>query len=70
MAVEFPSELTVTCDECGDAECTADVTEYAGDPPTVGVDQDGLPEGWKKEGSTYYCPDCWAEINEDDEKEE
>ncbi len=58
MAVEFPSQLTVTCDECGDEEVDVDVTEYAGDPPSVGVDSSDLPEGWVMDGSLYYCPKC------------
>lgn len=68
MAVEFPSELTVTCDECGDAECTADVTEFVGDPPSIGVADSDLPDGWKTDGSNYYCPDCWAELNDESEE--
>lgn len=65
MAVEFPDELTVTCDECGDEDCEASTTEFAGSPPSIGVDSDGLPEGWTFDGGQlYYCPKCSEERGE------
>ena len=41
--IDLPTEVTVTCDECGE-EVTVELSEYAGEPPTVGVDPSSLEE--------------------------
>ena len=60
MAVQCP-EFVVECDLC--CECvTMEGTEYAGDPPTWGVDASTLEEyGWTKEGDETYCKECSGE---------
>lgn len=41
MAVNFPNELTVECDGCGET-IEAVVSEYAGEPASIGVDDETL----------------------------
>lgn len=54
---------TVTCDSCGES-ADVDVTEYAGDPYTVGVEDSTLTElGWVVRDGQHLCEDC----SEDDD---
>lgn len=57
MVVHLPTDGELECDECGDY-ADVDLTTYAGDPETVGVDNDDLPEGWTHEDGCHYCPGC------------
>jgi hypothetical protein len=58
VAVEDPGQLQVVCDSCGEEEMM-DTTQYAGDPPTWGVDSSTLDEnGWTSEGGETFCKDC------------
>lgn len=66
MPVELPEEATLTCDGCGEEE-TVTMTHYAGDPPTVGVDDtDITTAGWSRDGDEVYCADCTAERDEEE----
>lgn len=56
--IDLPTEATVTCDECGE-EVTVELSEYVGEPPTVGVDPSSLEEiGWVDDGGSQFCPEC------------
>ena len=61
MTVHLPTEATIECDECG-VEDMVDLVEFAGDPPSVGVLEDSLPEGW----TVSLCPECNAELGDED----
>lgn len=65
MPVQDPGTIVVTCDEC-DKETEMDTTEYAGDPPSWGVDPTTLEQnGWTLEGSETFCPECSEKREED-----
>ena len=56
MTAHLPTQCTVECDECN-TDTEVDLSEFAGSPPTVGVDD--LPEGWDSDGDdTHWCPEC------------
>lgn len=58
MGVHSPGQLTVQCDRC-EREEDMDVTEYAGQPESWGVDDATVEEnGWLLVGGEYLCPDC------------
>lgn len=68
MAVHDPGQLTVECDRCGHEE-DMDTTEYAGQPPSWGIDDETLTHnGWLEAGGEYLCPNCAAEET-DEEKD-
>lgn len=53
-----PTEATVECDNCGVTE-EVELTEYAGDPVSWGIDsQDIVAIGWKEENGEHFCPNC------------
>lgn len=65
MAIMFPDSLTVECDGCGE-EKEFNVTEFAGEPQSIGIDDSTLTEeGWSHEGSEVFCPDCKDTEEED-----
>jgi len=43
-------------------------TEYVGDPPTYGVDDDSLAAiGWDRVNGEIFCETCLEEMNEEEE---
>lgn len=69
MGVNLPSTCTVTCDRC-DKSIEVDLTEYAGDPDSVGVeDSDIEAEGWeKRDNGDWLCVDCCLTEEEDEDE--
>ena len=55
MATHLPSTAELECDECGDM-VDVDLTEFAGDPESVGLADTDLPEGWTESCGCHYCP--------------
>lgn len=67
MAVNGPGTLSVECDGCGE-EKDFDVTEFAGSPPSWGVDETTLEQdGWSTDDSETFCPACTKERTEGEE---
>jgi len=65
MTIDLPVETDLTCDECG-RSVIVNLTEYCGDPATVGFNPDNdMPEGWVEYGDDHHCPDC--KESDDDE---
>lgn len=63
MAIDWPSEVEVSCDTCGANE-TCEVMELVGN--NVGVEP---PDGWEfTESGNAYCPDCCENRDSDDEE--
>lgn len=62
--IDYPSELTVSCDGCSEAKFTVPLSHYMGD--CCGVDEAAFEEaegrGWEcngtADGDTHYCPAC------------
>lgn len=66
MSVEDPGQLLVTCDGGDHKDCVGqtemDTTQYAGDPPSWGIDESTLDQnGWLVDGDQTYCPKCRKE---------
>lgn len=57
MTVHLPHEAELECDGCG-TSTDVQLTQFAGDPETVGVDDDDLPEGWTYNNGEHFCPYC------------
>jgi len=66
MPAYLPTEAMIECDECG-VQTTVDLTEFAGNPPSVGVSGACLSDGWETdEADTFWCPDCSEKREEED----
>ncbi|WP_433357743.1 hypothetical protein ACQP25_44955 (plasmid) [Microtetraspora malaysiensis] len=61
---EYPSQITVFCDRCGD-EVTGDyvVSEHMTSPERLEVARAHLRgEGWVCDKTGDYCPDCKTKV--------
>lgn len=57
MTVHLPIDGELECDDCGDM-VDISLSEYSGDPPSVGMDECDMPEGWTEEDGRHLCPKC------------
>jgi hypothetical protein len=57
MTINLPISITIECDNCGD-ETEVPLTEYTGDPPTVGFEPTDIPDYWTEEDGEHFCPIC------------
>jgi hypothetical protein len=59
--IDLPTEGFITCDSC-DASQEIDLTEYSGDPSTVGVDSSTIADiGWLEVDGEHFCTECRKE---------
>lgn len=62
--VNLPTQCEVECDGCGESQ-SFELTEYGGDPTTVGLDDATLEdEGWVRRSGDVLCPECAEEEEE------